>query len=90
MMETKSINTGSVDVRQKLNFLEDSYENDYSKDGDIQEMFDVASGTNKQSSDSNTERSLVNSLCDKKSNTENRIGTNLNGESGRLINEIID
>jgi hypothetical protein len=90
MMETKSINTHSVAVRQKLNFLDDSYENDDSKNESIQQMFDIASDTHKQSSDKNTESSLVNNFCDKSSNTENSIGTNLNEESGRVINEIFD
>ena len=90
MMETKSINTRSIDVRQKLNFLDESYENDNSKNEDIQQMFNIASATDKQSSDNNIERSMVNCLCDKNSNTENSIGTDLNGESGRPIIEIID
>ena len=55
MMETKSINSPNIDVRQKLNFMDSSFDNDSDKNNEIRETHEVADQYNNDEESSKVE-----------------------------------
>ena len=55
MMETKSINSPNIDVRQKLNFMDSSFDNDSDKNNEIRETHEVVDQYNNDEESSKVE-----------------------------------
>ena len=65
-MENKSINSRNGDVRQQLNFLDDSYENDPSKNASDPAMHDAGSVVSCQRSDNAVGKVYAGTMYDRK------------------------